>query len=358
MHVLVVNSFSDRSEVGLWRGLVKAGVNVDVMCDPSAPEQQLLRDSGVGVSSLTIRHRLDFAAARTIRKQLCAEHYDILHATRNRDLSVSLIASRGMSIKRVAYRGTIGHLSRLDPASWLTYLNPRLDRIICNSEAVRQYMLSMRLPDAKLKTIYKGFEVDWYKPAERPALVEFGIPEEAIVVGFAGDMRPIKGVDVLIRAMDRLPDAPQVHLLLVGRVHDAKVQSLASRSRIRERIHFTGFKENAASLMGACDIFVMPSRGREGLTKAVIEAMAQGVPAIVSKAGGLPEIVVHNECGLVVMPGDPEALAQAIISLVSDAPRRKTLGKNATERIRTNFGMNKAIEKTFALYTDVLHEHC
>lgn len=323
MHVLVVNSFSDRSEVGLWRGLVKAGVGIDVMCDPSAPEQQVLEDSGVGVSTLTIGHRLDFRAARIIRQQLSAKHYDILHATRNRDLSVSLIASRGMSIKRVAYRGTIGHLSRLDPASWLTYLNPRLDRIICNAEAVRQYMLSMHLPEAKLETIFKGFEVDWYKPAERSTLAEFGIPKEAIVVGFAGDMRPIKGVDILIRAMDRLSDATQVHLLLVGQVRDKKVESLAARSKMRERIHFTGFKENAASLMGACNIFVMPSLGREGITKAVVEAMAQGVPAIVSNAGGLPEIVVHNECGLVVPSGDPEALTRAIIALASDASAKK-----------------------------------
>jgi glycosyltransferase involved in cell wall biosynthesis len=354
MRVLVVNSFSDRSEVGLWSGLVKAGISIDVICDPTAPEQQVLKDSGIEVSTLAIRHRLDFSAMRIIRQQLNARQYDILHATRNRDLSVSLIASRGMKIKHIAYRGTIGHLSRLDPASWLTYLNPRLDRIICNAEAVRQYMLAMRLRETKLKTIYKGFEADWYKSEDRSALVEFGVPKEAIVVGFAGDIRPIKGVDVLIRAMDRLVDSPQIHLLLVGRVRDKEVESLATRSSARERIHFTGFKENAAGLMGACDIFVMPSLGREGITKAVVEAMAQGVPAIVSKAGGLPEIVAHNECGLVVPPGDPEALAQAIITLASDASLRKTLGDNAKKRITTTFGMNKAIEKTLALYTELL----
>jgi glycosyltransferase involved in cell wall biosynthesis len=356
MNVLVVNSVSDRSEVALWSGLVKAGVGVDVMCDPAAPEQDLLRNAGIGVSTLTISHRLDLPAARQIRRQLTGRKYDIIHATRNRDLSVSLIASRGMAMKRIAYRGTVGHLSRFDPASWLTYFNRKLDRIICNSDAVKRYMLSVGLPAEKLPRIYKGFDANWYAPASRSRLAEFAIPDDAIVVGFAGEMRPIKGVDVLIRAIDYLPDGIPVHFLLVGLVRDRKLQPLAAGSRACKRIHFTGFREDASSLMGACDIFVMPSLGREGVTRAVVEAMAQGVPAIVSEAGGLPELVIDNVCGLVTPPGEPEALAGAIVCLADDAEIRKTFGASGRERIRTNFSMNLFTEKILALYRELVTE--
>jgi glycosyltransferase involved in cell wall biosynthesis len=354
MNVLVVNSFSDRSEVGLWRGLVKAGIGIDVICDPAAPEQELLRSAGIGVSTLSIRHRLDLGAASHIRRKLAGKRYDIIHATRNRDLSVSLIASRGMAIKRVAYRGTVGHLSRFDPASWLTYLNSKLHRIICNSDAVRRYMLSMGLPERNLHHIYKGFDLDWYTPASRASLAQFGIPADAVVVGFAGDMRPIKGVEVLIRSTDFLPDAVPIHFLLVGRVRDRKLQSRTAKCRAGNRIHFTGFREDAPGLMGACDIFVMPSLGREGLTKAVVEAMAQGIPAIVSDAGGLPELVIDNVCGLVTPPGEPESLAGAIVALADDAALRKRFGATGRERIRTHFSMDLAIEKTLALYTELM----
>ena len=98
------------------------------------------------------------------------------------------------------------------------------------------------------------------------------------------------------------------------------------------------------------DVFVMPSIKREGLPRAVIEAMAQGTPAIVSDVGGMPEIVVHGECGLVVPPKDPAALAKALIRLARDPVRCRRFSKRAPERIQSHFNIQTTIRQTVGLF--------
>ena len=185
MRVLVVTTFSDRSETAVCCGLVRRGVDVDMICHRDAPENQALLDGGVRLAHLDIRHRLDMAAVRGIREKLEAWQPDIIHAPRNGSLSVSLLASRGRPVKHTAYRGTVGHLSRWDPASWLTYFHPRVDRISCVSNAVRDYLLSKRIPGERLTTIYKGHDLAWYAGEPTATRTELGVPEDAFVVKVA-----------------------------------------------------------------------------------------------------------------------------------------------------------------------------
>jgi glycosyltransferase involved in cell wall biosynthesis len=353
MRVLVVTSAIDRSEAAVFRAMAEAGIRMDMLCDEAAAAQDSLREAGVTIEHLTARHRFDRHAIRGVREKLATGPYDIVYAPRNRGLSVSLLAGRGSPVKTIAYRGTMGHLSRLDPASWFTYLNPRVNRILCVSDAVRHYLLGMGIPGDRLTTIYKGHDTAWYAGGPPPDLAEFGIGPGAFVVGFTGNIRPVKGVDVLLRALARVPPPLGVHVLLVGEVRDRRIRRLASDPAIRAAVHLAGFRRNAAALAGACDAFVMPSVSREGLPRAVIEAMAQGVPPIVSDVGGMPELVVDGECGLVVPPRDPDALAQAIGTLAGNRDRAGTIGRKAQDRIRTHFNIETTIARTLEVFDEV-----
>jgi glycosyltransferase involved in cell wall biosynthesis len=302
---------------------------------------------------MRVRHRLDLWAARELRRLLLAFEPQVLYAPRNSTLSIALIASRGLAAKVVGYRGTIGHLSRWDPASQLTYFHPRVDRIVCVSEAVRRYLLGLNLAPGKLVTIYKGHDVAWYDAPGRASLDLPGLPAGAFVAGFTGSIRPVKGVDVLLRAMRLLDPGRNIHLLLVGDVRDRAITRLAADPAIRGRVHLTGFRRDAARLAGACDAFVMPSVEREGLPRAVIEAMAQRVAPIVTRVGGMPELVVDGECGLVVPPRDPSALADAISALAADRPRCRALGERARRRITEAFHIDTTISKMSALFREL-----
>jgi len=335
----------------MYLSLVQSGIDLEVLCDPTAAERQALREGGVTVTEMSSRHRLDIAAILKLRKKIKQTKYDIIYTTLNKCLSISLIASIGINVKQVSYRGTVGHLNRWDPASWLTYLNPRIDRIICVSEAVREYLLSMNLPSSRLVTIYKGHDPSWYTGMTPPAFSEFGIPAKAFTIGFTGRMRPVKGVDVLIESVCHLPKNQDFHILLVGDVKDPELKELAANPQIKSRLHFTGNRKDAAAIAGACDIFVMPSIAREGLPRSVIEAMAQGVPAIVTDVGGLPELVTNNKSGLVVPSRDPKALARAISYLADNPDIRRTMGQNARTRISKEFNISTTVSKTLELFS-------
>jgi len=322
-------------------------------CRPDAPERGALAAAGVSLYPLEIRNRFDPAAVRGIRTQIRSAGYDLVYAPRNDALSVSLMASRGLSVPCVGYRGTIGHLSWWDPASRLTYLNPRVARIVCVSDAVRRYLLSLGLPPSRLVTVYKGHDVSWYEGVGAVSPATFGIPEHAFVVGFTGNMRPVKGVDVLIRSAACLPSDSPVHYLLVGSVRDRRLKRMARSPRVHGRVHFAGFRPDAAALVRACRAFAMPSVAREGLPRAVIEAMAMGVPVVVTDVGGLPELVTDGVNGLIVRPRDPAGLARAFTTLAADPGICRRLGQAGRDRIRTAFHIEETIRRTLALYRDV-----
>jgi len=357
MHLMVVTDRSDRSEVRIYRSFVKEGIRVSMICSPTEPHAARLAEGGVNVIKMQIKHRLDFGAVQKVRSILGDLQPELIYAPRNGSLSVSLLASYRLPVKIVAYRGTMGHLSRLDPASWLTYLNHRVAHIVCVSHAVREYLVGMGIPPERLTTIHKGHDVAWYKPGERNSLSEFGIPESAFVLGFTGNMRPVKGVDVLLESLRHVSRDLNVHLLLVGEIRDRRIMAVAGSEAMRHHVHLSGFRLDATALAGACDAFVMPSVEREGLPRSVIEAMAQCVPPIVSDVGGMPELVVDGECGLVVPPSDPIALANAISSLAANSSYAARLGQMARERIIAKFNINTTTHDMKELFQKVCLEN-
>ena len=184
-------------------------------------------------------------------------------------------------------------------------------------------------------------------------VMEVLTPGDAVVAGFVGRMRPVKGVDVLIRAMDDLP--ANVHLLLVGEVADARVLRLAQATDSRRtRIHFAGHSTNVLGLLDLCDLFVLPSIEREGLPRAAIEAMCRRKPVVASQVGGLPELLDRGNAGLLVPPRDPVALARALAGLAADPDFRSRLGDAGRRQIESRFHVRETIRETLALHQRLL----
>ncbi|MEI7879447.1 MAG: glycosyltransferase family 4 protein [bacterium] len=356
MKVLLVAGVGERPEAHLFPELAARGIQVELLCDTSSPYFDPLKAAGFPMTHLKMTARMDIAAIKTIRRLLKSGSYDIVHAFNSRALSNSLIASAGIPVKIIGYCGTMGHLRPWDPSSYLAVLNPHVDKIVCISKAVQNYLESAGIPQKRLTQIYKGHDPAWFKAAPRASLLEFGIPDEAVVVGCIANMRPIKGVPVLIEAVRQLaPDLP-VHLLLVGQNGDAEVNKLVGNSALRERIHLAGFRMDAPQLMGACDLFVMPTLKNEGFSKAVVEAMCMGVTCIVSGVGGMVELVEQDRTGKIIPSGDPLALANAIRSYAVDSPLRKQHGQNGLQRIVDHFSFSKMVDETISMYRSLLPE--
>jgi glycosyltransferase involved in cell wall biosynthesis len=353
---LCITEDPDRPTTAMFVGLKNAGVDVTVICPPGE-RREWLADNGVRVLDLPLRKQFDRDAQRQIRAELVQGGHHLLHLFSNKALQNGLAASRGLPVKIVAYRGIVGNVSFFSPVSWLRFLNPRIDRIVCVANAVREHFLHMRpaflrVPSERLVTIYKGHSLDWYRaaPAE---LATLGVPAGAFAIACVANYRPRKGIEVLVDAFAALPES--AHLLLVGAGMDApQLQRRIAASSAAGRIHVLGYRADAPALTAACQVFVLPSTKREGLARSLIEAMAYGVAPVVTDCGGSPELVVNAESGLVVPVADAPALAAAVRRLYDDPALRRRIGAAARERIRTAFRIEDTIAQTLELYRSLV----
>jgi len=339
----------------------KAGVAVTVVCPADQPNYKVLTDAGVPVVDLRLSKNFDDAGTQSLRDELLRGKYDIIHTFNSRALTNGLRASKGLDIKVIAYRGIVGNLSFVDPMSWKRYLNPRIDRIVCVCEAIRRWFLAMRpaflrMPETRPVTIYKGHDLSWYtdEPAD-PASV--GIPTDAFLIGCTAAYRPRKGVEYLVEALELLPDDIPAHLVLIGDMSAERLSRRIDQSPAKDRVHRIGYRNDAPAWTAACDVFCLPSTKREGLARAIIEAMAYRVPPVVTDSGGSPELVVDGESGFVVPIKDARSLAEAFEKLYRDPELRTRMGDAARTRIGTQFRNEDTVRNTIALYEELLAEN-
>ncbi len=210
-------------------------------------------------------------------------------------------------------------------------------------------LIASRIAPHKCVTTYSCVHADRIGSPGRSALEPLRIPADAFVVGTLANMRPVKRADLLLRAAIRCADLRDVYWLLIGRVRDPRVTLLARHPKIRDRVRVLGFRSDALDLMSGADLLVMPSR-REGVARALLEAMSQGVCPIVSDAGGMREAVRHEVDGLVFPTGNLDALVEAIRSLYDDRKRTRAYAQSAARRVREVFSPERLSDRLVEFY--------
>ncbi len=354
MKILMLTNNLDLPEAHLILGLKERGVQIKLIMHKNSPFQDVLINSGIETEYWNFKGRIDLKSVFYIRKILAQDNYDIIHTFSARALTSSLIASSFKQIKHVTYRGTTGHLSRWDPASWLGYLNPKVSKVICVSDAVKKYLLVQGIAAGKLTRIYKGHEETWYKNTSVVSREELNLLHDDFLVACSANMRPVKGVDILIKAFESLPDDFAIKGVLIGEIRDSQINRLLNNPKLKDRFVLTGFRKDAAAIVSICDAFCMPSRKREGLPKALIEAMIQSVPAIITNVGGMPELITNEVHGLIVSEENPAELSKAIIRLYTNRQFAKNLADAARIRILNEFTILNTISDTIKVYHEVL----
>ena len=250
---------------------------------------------------------------------------------------------------------------RYHPATWAANLAtfPRNDHVFAVSETVRQsirYPGPLRLlPMPPLETLHHGLD-----PAALPVpgrdgvRAELGIPEDAPVVGSVANFKAAKDHATLLRAAAQVRQAiPSVRFVLVGQGPlEAETRRLAGQLGLDQTVVFAGFRTDATRLMAGFDAFALSST-YEGLPIALIEAMAVGCPAVVTRVGGTPEVVTDGVHGFLVPPRDPAALAAGLTRLLGDRALRDGLGQAAAARAQ-DFDIRTAVRRMEQVYARLL----
>jgi glycosyltransferase involved in cell wall biosynthesis len=237
--------------------------------------------------------------------------------------------------------------------------------VLCNSESMRAEALSLGIaPAAKMQLLgngsSNGVDVERFSPGSSDIRNRLGIPNRAKVVGFVGRLTRDKGIPELIEAFDTIAkQEPEAHLLLVG-WFDAAEDALEpwTRARIQShpRIHCTGFVADTAPYYRAMDLMVLPS-WREGFPNAVLEAAATGLPVITTECTGSRDSVVPEVTGLLIPPGYPEAISEAVLKLLRDPARRWCMGQAARAWVCAHFADERVLRLATEFYTGLLkHE--
>ena len=191
-------------------------------------------------------------------------------------------------------------------------------------------------------------------PPRGEARARLGLDPDAFIVVGLGRLVPIKGFDLLARALPAVvAQIPSARVLLVGDgAERAHLGAIAASMGIAERLRMTGETTDVASYLAAADVVAVPSRN-EGMGRVIVEAMALGLPVVATAVGGIPDVVTDGECGRLVEPEDVDALAAALIELGRDPALRRKLGEAAVRRAEA-FSTAVASEKLLAVYASLV----
>ena len=229
-----------------------------------------------------------------------------------------------------------------------------VSRHVVDSIRYPAWLRRRSMPPIELR--YQGIDTDLVKPAAHPNGVreELGLPADAPVVGTVANFTVHKAHPQLLRAFKEVCRAiPDARLVLVGTgPEEGRVRRLAHELGLDGAVLFTGTRADVPRVAGTFDVFALSSI-QEGLAIAVLEAMALGIPCVVTDVGGIPEVVVDGEDGIIVPPKDTGALAHAIVSLLRDPERRTRMGLAARSRA-AEFDIRETVRVSESVYKELL----
>ena len=272
----------------------------------------------------------------------------LLHANGSRAMFYAGLAGRLSSLP------VIWHVRVADRDSLLDAVLTRLaSAVIVNSKAVGRRFRA----GSKVRCIYNGVDLERFGPRRPPAglRASLGLPAGPAVIASVGRFVPYKGYTDLLEAARLVRQAgATVHWILAGD-GEQRVE-LEERRRalgLEAEVHFPGWREDVPDILALCDLFALPSLA-EHFGRVLIEAMAMEKAVVATEAGGVPEIVIHGETGILVPPAQPKALAEAVVTLLEDRPRALRLGRAGRHRVESTFSLVRHVETVEALYREVL----
>lgn len=359
--LLVVDSLdlggAERHVAGLAAALRRRGYDVVVACSTRGALAPSLEREGLPVLSMTRRlakRRFSPAFARGLRRLLSGgERFDLVHAHVYAAAAASAAAGLGLGVPLVVTEHTEASWQGWRARAVTRWYCRRARHVIAVSTPIRRRLIGRDgVPPEKVSVI----------PAALPEVEPPGAdPTEAVpgrngrLAGVVARLQPEKGVATFLEAVARIaPRVPGVRFLVVG---DGPLREelvgMAGRLGLRGRVRFLGFRPDAREIIRHLDVLVVPSL-TEGSPLVVLEAMASGVPVVASAVGGIPDQIRHGREGLLVPTGDPAALGEAMLSLLSDPGYARRMGAAGRRRAVSDFGHDRMVSRIESVYRAVL----
>lgn len=356
MNVLMIGE-QNSGLPGRWIGpmLARAGLNIRFVFQEDAPATKLARAQGLKVEVLPFRGRFDFESLRGLRRILRETRPNVIHAYTARTGWLAVWAQWPRKrAKLVLFRGAIRKLSRWSLSDHLLFRTNWVDTMDCISGAVAASLVDGGVPNEKILVNHFGMSAEWFGSAAPPAQVTG--KGARFRVGCIANYRKVKGMETLVGAADILQERGlDFECMLVGQDSRGKLAACVSQAKSRARIRLPGPVPEAWRVLRTFDCAVVPSL-QEAFPFAGLEALTCGVPLVASAVGGLKEMVEDGWNGLLVEPGNPRKLADAIQTVLQDAALRQRFRTNGLRTMENKFNPKLTRDRLLALYARLANE--
>jgi glycosyltransferase involved in cell wall biosynthesis len=356
----------ERSMLATLPAVAAAGLDVQIAAPPAGPLAETLRERGVSHVPWSMlrdgqRHVL-LEPTRTELAQLLARvRPDLVHAN---NLSIARIS--GPVVADAGLRG-VGHLRDIVKLSRqaICDLNQH-SRLLAVSHATRDAHVGQGLDADRCRVLYNGVDLDEFRPRRSSGHLhrELGLPAPARLVVTIGQLGLRKGTEVVLAAAARVAkELADVHWLIVGertsnkdesRKFESNLRSIAAEPPLAGRVHFLGRRADVPQLMNECVLLVHGAR-QEPLGRVLLEATASGLAVVATDVGGTREIFPTSDDGaILVPPDDSSAIAESMVALLTNEPRRESLARAARRHAQAAFDIQLAARQLVTHYQQLL----
>jgi len=339
--------------VNVVNGLDPADFRSSVCCLQQAGEFAARMRGTTEIVAMGLQPGNDWRLPLRLARLLRALRVDIVHTRNAEPFFYGIVAARLAGVP-VVIHSEHGRTFPEKPlrARVQRFLLSGANAAFCVSERLKQDLVrELGVSPARFEVIHNGVDIERFRSA--PGTGDRRLSAADVVIGSVGRLAPVKNYPLLLRAMARLPALPPSRLLLVGDGPEGpSLQALAAELGLADRVHFAGHRDDVAQALREMDVFVLPSTS-EGMSNTLLEAMAAGVAAVASDAGGNGEIIVPEVSGLLFPSADVAALAAQLGRLISDPGLRGKLARAAATRVKVEFSIDAMIRRYEQLYRRV-----
>ncbi|MDX1961459.1 MAG: glycosyltransferase family 4 protein [Leptospiraceae bacterium] len=332
----------------LIQGLVNKKIPQLLICQPDSELEK--RITSIPKFPIKIRGEWDITAIKKIIEVIDENKVSLIHAHTAHAHSVGLLIKFFRPELKLVVSRRVDFSIAKNFFSKLKYTSDRVDQFLAVSNTIRNILVRDGVNPEKVVTVYSGIDLKLKKKTKPFHLrKEFGIGKAELVIGNIAALVDHKDQKTLIKSISLLSSRIKCKLLIVGEGElEEELKQLVSDLRLESKVCFTGFRKDVDDILSILDVFVMSSK-EEGLGTSVLDAMAFGLPVVITKGGGLVEMIEHEKGGLISDIKDSVRLAENLTRVLEDKQLRLEFGKYNLEAVK-RFSFDNTIEKTIKVY--------
>jgi glycosyltransferase involved in cell wall biosynthesis len=335
----------------LAKELQKRGYPTTLVAQPSSPLQEKAEAAGLRVLPVEVKGEAHFLAAWKISRAMKREACGLAHFHDGHAAGVGGRAARRANVPIQIISRRVEFPIKANPFSRKKYAEA--DAVVAISESIRGVLIKGGVPPDRIEVIPSGIDFSPFTEVTEKDFLrrEFGFAADDFLVGIVAHLDDDKGHKTLIDAARFLKAvSPKIKIVIVG--SGSLEIELAEQARglgVNDLVFFLGFREDVPRILASLDLFVLTSNA-EGLGSSIMDAMASRLPVVATWVGGIPEVVVDRETGLLIPPRRPEDLAEAILKLYNDRALARRLGTRGFEVVHQKFSAEAMAARIVNLY--------